>query len=841
MNTPPIDNILAPLLQALSSGNQVILKAPPGAGKSTYLPLQLLKQPSFSQSKIIMLEPRRLAARNIAHFIAKQLGESVGQTVGYRVRGEHKVSNNTRLEIITEGILTRMLQQNPELEGVDLIIFDEYHERSIHADTALAFCMEIQETLRDDLTLLVMSATLDEQAMQTLMPNSCIIESKGRSFPVDISYHARNVKAPLPPQVVNLINQALGLYDGNILVFLPGASEIKKVASQLNNLPPFCHVYPLYGQLTQAAQDLAINPTPKQQRKIVLATNIAETSLTIEGISLVIDSGLVNKASFNRNNGVTKLSKEQIIHASSIQRAGRAGRLQAGHCWRMWPSEQQARLAKYDTAEILQSDLLSLALELAKWGVTDVSQLSWLDVPPSHNLGQAQGLLTELDAINKQRLLSEHGKAIYQFGSDPRLAHMMLWSKTKNDNRLANTATLLAAMLEQTQALNNELDIENQLTFLQYGKRLSQPQQQILQQAKKYSKQLKVPIGDIDSTLAGILLAQAYPDRIAKRRGNNSQKYQLANGYGANMDENSAMFDNFVVVADLMSFSGGQNEGRIFLAARLDIEQLAQYSPAHFKRNELLQWQDKSERVVALVQTKIGSLVIDEKPLSDIPQHKLEQALLVGLRSKGLAYLGFSQSDEQLLLRLRFAHAFHHQASADSSCTDKAWPDYSEQALLDELETWLLPFFNGAKKLSTLKQINLHDALLSRIEWPMQQQLQQQFPTHLKVASGSNIRLNYNDSQQVKLSVRIQEMFGTLVNPTIGGRGQQGSQVLIELLSPAQRPIQLTQDLVGFWHGSYNEVKKDMKGRYPRHYWPDDPSIAMPTTRTKNKMNKTTK
>jgi len=700
------------------------------------------------------------------------------------------------------------------------VIFDEYHERSIHADTALAFCLEIQDALRDDLTLLIMSATLDSEQLGAMLPQAKVISSQGRCFPVETFYHPRNTKAPLPPQITALVRQAVEQYDGNILVFLPGASEITKVAAQLGGLPDNVDVYPLYGQLKQVAQDNAIAPTAAGKRKIVLATNIAETSLTIEGISLVIDSGLVNKASFNRNNGVTKLTKEQISQASSVQREGRAGRLQAGHCWRMWPSEQQSRLAKYDIPEIEQSDLLSLALELAKWGVHDVNQLSWLNPPPVHNLQQARDLLHEFNAIDDNYQLTKHGEAIYQFGASPRLAHMMLWNKEH-----AATAALLSAMLEQTNALNNELDIAQQINYLRHGRGLAKPQQQIITQAKKYTKQLSSQYQDIDSEQCGLLLAQAYPDRIAKRRNatNQSQRYQLANGYGASLPDHTHFPHEYMVVADLMSFSSSQNEGRIFLGAGLDINELEQESPAHFNEHQLLAWDDSKDRVLALSQLKIGKLIIKESPLTKLDEEALNLALIAGLRAKGIGYLDFSKADTQLLQRLRFAH----QSDAQS------WPDYSERVLLDQLDKWLVPYFAGAKKLTALKKINLSDALLSRLDYPLQQQLNQQYPTHLKVASGSNIRLDYGDGEQVKLSVRIQELFGTTENPCVG---RTKIPVLIEMLSPAQRPIQLTKDLVNFWHGSYGEVKKDMKSQYPRHYWPDDPSVAMATTKTKKKM-----
>ena len=827
MKIPPISQVLPQIEQALTSHSQVILQAPPGAGKSTYLPLQLLQHAKFSGKKIIMLEPRRLATRNIARFIAQQLGESVGQTVGYRVKGDHKVSNNTRLEIITEGILTRMLQQDPELSDVDLVIFDEYHERSIHADLSLALCLEIQDALRDDLSLLVMSATLNGAQLQQLMPQANIIEAQGRCYPVELHYKPRQLKLPLPPQITRLIEQALELYSGNILVFLPGASEINKVAAALSHLPANVDVLPLYGQLGQQQQDQAIAPTTSDKRKVVLATNIAETSITIEGISLVIDSGLVNRAVFNRNNGVTKLNKKQISQASAEQRAGRAGRVQAGHCWRLWPQEQHSRLAKYDLPQILQSDLLSLALDLAKWGVSDPTQLQWLNPPPVHNLDQARQLLIEFKAIDQHFKLTTYGEQLYQFGTEPRIAHMMLWAQNQH---LAPLSCYLAAVLEQGGVLLNRIDIASHISSLIQGGNRSFNQQQALTQAKKYLKKLAVKpleLSDLSSEQCGLLLAQAFPDRIAQRRHAtvDGEKYLLANGYGASMNDNSELSEPYIVIADLMSFGSSGNEGRIFLAASLNLKQLESLSPEHFSEQQLMKWDDKADKVLALQQTKIGRIVVKQQPLTLIDRIQFEQALIAGVQAKGLSYLGLTKADSQLLNRLNFAHQQDNQH----------WPDYSESALLAQLSQWLQPYFNDAKKLSALKQINISDALLSRLDYKQQQQLNQQFPSHYRVATGTNVRLDYSDTNHVKLSVRIQEMFGIMINPSIN----QGKFILlVELLSPAMRPLQLTQDLANFWHGSYQLVKKDMKGRYPRHYWPEDPSVAMPTNRVKKKMAK---
>ena len=829
MTALPISELLTPLNTALTDGQQVLLQAPPGAGKSTWLPMQLLKHPAFLGQKILMLEPRRLATRSIARYIASQLGEKVGQQVGYRVRGETCVGPETRLEIVTEGILTRMLQQDPELNDIGLVIFDEFHERSIHADTALALVLEVQDALRDDLKLLVMSATLEHEAMAELIPSAAVLHAEGRCYPVTHHYKSRDLRQPLEPQLAALVKQALTEYDGNLLVFLPGGKEIRRLASLLTQLPANTELYPLYGELDHKRQDAAIAPTPKGQRKIVLATNIAETSLTIEGISLVIDSGLVRKAEFNRNNGISRLRTQQISQASAEQRAGRAGRLQAGHCWRLWSQGEQERFARYDTPEILTSDLLSLALELARWGVQDANELHWLNPPPANNLEQARGLLRQFDAINDKGQLTPHGKTLYGFGTDPRLAQMLLMAGKWQQQGIGGIATLaayLAALLEQRDPIKlSGASLEPRVEQLMAKNNHSHPAlKNAVRQAKQYLKKLKLsPDFSCPLNYCGVLLSQAFPDRIAKRR-QDSERYQLANGYGALVNrEDQLQQEEFLVVADLLALDGQNGQGQIFLAAPLGIDALEELSPRLFEQRERLGWDSKSDKVVAEKQKCLGQLVLKREPLANISPDQLTAALLAGIRAKGIDTLPWQPDAVSLRQRMQFAHGL------DSD----QWPDCSDEALLDSLDEWLAPFMNGMKKLGDLRKLNLREALMARLPWPLPQQLDSLLPTHFEVPTGSRIRLEYGQGDTVRLSVRIQEMFGHLDSPSIAN-GQ--IKLLVELLSPAQRPLQLTQDLATFWQGSYQDVKKEMKGRYPKHYWPDDPAIAMPTRRTKKYM-----
>ena len=837
----PITSVLAELFTALTSSNQVILQAPPGAGKSTLLPLKLLQEKIFS-GRILMLEPRRLAARNIATFMASQLQQKVGDDVGYRMRGDTQVSKSTRLEVVTEGILTRMIQQDPELTDYDLIIFDEFHERSLNADIGLAFALEVQQGLRDDLKLLVMSATLDSAGLQKMLPDAQLLTAEGRCFPVTYSYHPMSlqrstVKQALPGAIAATVKLALQQQTGNILVFLPGVSEIKRCQQQLQELVNNqLHVLPLYGQLTQQQQQAAINPLPAGQRKIVLATNIAETSLTIEGISVVIDSGLERKVSFSPRSGVSRLQTKRISQASATQRAGRAGRLQVGHCYRLWREEDHSRLEAQIEPEILAADLTSTCLELKVWGVNSFAELAVLDQPSQANVDYAEGLLTDLGALESGKC-SKHGQALAGFGMSPRLAHMLLTAQTLEAELpgISWLACRLIALLEGSERL--PLDLDFALQQMATGQ-FKQAQRQAQQWAQRFSFIKASSHGSKEgnsdtNAYTGLLLALAYPDRIAQRRDNTGRGqaghgsdvlYMLSNGLGVKLMADASLTSaELMVVADLSLTEQGA-DAMVYNACAIDLTELQTWLPQLFSQQAFVQWDLKNNKLVAEQRQCLGKLVLSRKALTDISPAQKQTAVLTGIRKAGLSVLPWNEQNKALLTRLRCAHLW---------LPELGFIDYSDDALVADLENWLLPYLTGVTGPAQMKKIPLTEALLSRLEWALQQRLDKELPTHFTVPTGSKIKLRYNDNNAPSLPVRIQEMFGQANKPAVAsGR----VPIVIELLSPAQRPLQITQDLLGFWHGSYNEVKKEMKGRYPKHYWPDNPLEAMPTRRVKKHM-----
>lgn len=818
----PIEPVIPEIFETLSHHDVMILQAPPGAGKSTFLPLKLVKESLFD-GKILMLEPRRLAARSIAHFIASQLGEPVGQTVGYRIRQEAKVSANTKLEIVTEGILTRLIQSDPELDGISLIIFDEFHERSIHADLALALSLEIQGALRDDLKLLIMSATLDSQYLADML-NAPVVTSEGRSYPVDVRY--------LPTKQDNMVNQIGSLVvkllteeTGSMLVFLPGAREINLVADFLTAqvTDAAISVYPLYGDLDKKAQQQAIAPCIGDERKVVLATNIAETSLTIDGIRLVVDSGLKRMAGFNPKNGVTRLQTANISKSSAIQRAGRAGRLMPGICYRLDSAELFERRREFDEPEILTADLMSLVLEVANWGA-DINELQWVSKPPAFLVEQAKALLIQLEILDEQLKMTALGHQINRLGCHPRIGHMLIKAKALGDSLevpLAPLACYLAAIIEEADPLPKSMrrdnaNIEARLRWVLSGKH-----GQMKQQAKHWAKRIGVKLLDaVPMEYCGLLLALAYPDRIAKSRG---QGFQLSNGFGVTIANNDPLsHEKMVVVADLVEFNSRTFVG---MAAVIDEQEITEYLPHLIEQQQFVGWDGKGERLIAQTQSKLGKIILSSKDVnSGITPEQRTQAFVDLIRNKGLSLLKWDDATQQLKMRLNTAY------DLDPEC----WVDCSNQALLDSLEHWLAPFLNEVKSVAGLKGVDIRQALLSTLDWNLRQQLDKELPERFKVPTGNSHKIVYRDGQTPKLSVRIQEMFGLTQTPTLAGGKLP---MVIELLSPAKRPLQLTQDLAGFWQGSYEQVKKEMKGRYPRHYWPDDPAIAMPTSRTKKRMN----
>ncbi|EHH2452126.1 TPA: ATP-dependent helicase HrpB [Vibrio parahaemolyticus] len=820
MSQLPIEAVMPQLLTAVKHQHQVILKAAPGAGKSTYFPLQLI-QNQVVTGKVIMLEPRRLAARNIARYLAEQLGEQVGQRVGYRVRGETKVSASTQLEIVTEGVMTRMIQNDPELDGVDLLIFDEFHERSIHADTALALSLEVQEALRDDLKLVVMSATLDQEALQSLLPEACYIESEGRSFAVETRYAPLTANDYLPTVMAKNIESLMNKESGSLLAFLPGVAAIKQVQERLSHLPDDVEVCPLYGQLSFTEQQKAISPAEKGKRKVVLATNIAETSLTIEGIRLVVDSGLERVARFDLKNGLTRLKQTRIAQSSAIQRAGRAGRIEEGICVRLYSESQLKQQPQVPQPEILHSDLASLVMELAFWGTTDIHELKWLDIPSAAALRQAKQLLFSLGLITEQGQLTAEGKQAHDLGVEPRAAAMLIKSQSHSD-KMVNVALAAVALIEEPE--RNVTNIAHSLHRWLSG---SHPKKSLLlKRAQSFAHKLdtKFSLREVDEGALPLVLSLAFPDRIAQQRANQFGRFALANGHGAECRPDDMLGGcEYLVAIDLMR--SHSNSSQIHLACELDVNILQTTFDSLFSTKEVVDWDEKKGRLVAEKQRKLGQLVIERVSLPNPGKEKMTQALLTYVRRQGLSSLNWTPAAESLLERIRCAVDW---------LPEQAWPMFDEASLLDSLDEWLEPYMTSVASVKDLSKINLVEALNARLGWPLNQHLDEWLPEHYQLPTGTKKRIRYQHGHEPVLSVRMQEVFGESTSPTVAiGR----KRLVLELLSPAQRPLQVTSDLAAFWNGSYKDVQKEMKGRYPKHVWPDDPANHVATTKTKRQLN----
>ncbi|HCM0711459.1 TPA: ATP-dependent helicase HrpB [Vibrio parahaemolyticus] len=820
MSQLPIEAVMPQLLTAVKHQHQVILKAAPGAGKSTYFPLQLI-QNQVVTGKVIMLEPRRLAARNIAKYLAEQLGEQVGQRVGYRVRGETKVSASTQLEIVTEGVMTRMIQNDPELDGVDLLIFDEFHERSIHADTALALSLEVQEALRDDLKLVVMSATLDQEALQSLLPEACYIESEGRSFAVETRYAPLTANDHLPTVMAKNIESLMNKESGSLLAFLPGVAAIKQVQERLSHLPDDVEVCPLYGQLSFTEQQKAISPAEKGKRKVVLATNIAETSLTIEGIRLVVDSGLERVARFDLKNGLTRLEQTRIAQSSAIQRAGRAGRIEEGICVRLYSESQLKQQPQVPQPEILHSDLASLVMELAFWGTTDIHELKWLDIPSAAALRQAKQLLFSLGLITEQGQLTAEGKQAHDLGVEPRAAAMLIKSQSHSD-KMVNVALAAVALIEEPE--RNTTNIAHSLHRWLFG---SHPKKSLLlKRAQSLAHKLDTTFSlrEVDEDVLPLVLSLAFPDRIAQQRTNQFGRFALANGHGAECRPDDMLGGcEYLVAIDLMR--SHSNSSQIHLACELDVNILQTTFDSLFSTEEVVDWDEKKGRLVAEKQRKLGQLVIERVSLPHPGKEKMTQALLTYVRRQGLSSLNWTPAAESLLERIRCAVDW---------LPEQAWPMFDEASLLDSLDEWLEPYMTSVASVKDLSKINLVEALNARLGWPLNQYLDEWLPEHYQLPTGTKKRIRYQHGHEPVLSVRMQEVFGESTSPTVAlGR----KRLVLELLSPAQRPLQVTSDLAAFWNGSYKDVQKEMKGRYPKHVWPDDPANHVATTKTKRQLN----
>ncbi|MCK7596960.1 ATP-dependent helicase HrpB [Microbulbifer sp. CAU 1566] len=852
MSELPIFGILPQLRHTLDANPNVVLQAPPGAGKTTAVPIALLHSNWLGERNIIMLEPRRLAARSAAARMAELLGEPLGATVGYQIRGDRKVGKQTRIIVVTEGILTRLLQADPELSTTALVIFDEFHERSLQGDLSLALCLQSQELFREDLKLLVMSATLDTHAVAGLLGDAPVVTSEGRAFPVEIDYLPHQQVPDDPRQIPQLMSRKIAELmereDGSLLAFLPGVGEIRKVESllleALGNRSDTL-IAPLYGDLSKQQQDAAIAPSPGGQRKIVLATNVAETSLTIEGIRMVVDSGLMRESRFDPNTGMNRLVTTSISQASATQRTGRAGRLSEGVCLRLWSESRQRQLPAKNTPEILLSDLAPVMLELAQWGVSEVGELNWLDLPPPGPTAQAQELLQELGALDEQLRITNHGQAMLALGTHPRLAHMMLRSV---DLGLEDWSCLLAALLSERDIFRGEQrwdrDIHKRMEVLSGTVKNHNADrgaiQRIRQQAKAWQTQLdnanvraqqESPrqIRPDQTEVTGILLGFAYPDRIAKNRHDRERRFLLANGRGAHFshDDELALSD-YLVIADL---DGQGRDARIQLAARIGKDALYEYFEDDIRTEASVRWDESAGRAVASVQSTLGKLVLEEKPATDISPELLSRALLDAIRQQGLRALPWDKESESLLARVRFLQS--QKEPFPDLLQDIEVPDWSEDKLLASLEHWLLPHLNGLNKLDQLKQLDLKNILLTQLDWTAQQRLDQLAPSHIQVPSGSRIAIQYAETPPV-LAVRLQEMFGLPETPAImNGR----FPLMIHLLSPAQRPVQVTRDLASFWKNTYQEVKKELRIKYQKHFWPDDPTTAQATSKTKKRMD----
>ncbi|AHW60989.1 ATP-dependent helicase HrpB [Draconibacterium orientale] len=818
----PIVDVIHEVKQHLQEENTLIVHAPPGAGKSTVIPLVLLEECWLKGQKIIMLEPRRLAAKTIATRLAELLGEPVGKRVGYRIRFDNCVCESTQLEVVTEGILTRMLQSDNALEGIGMVIFDEFHERSLFADVALALSREAQQILRPDLRIMIMSATLNMPQLTQLLSAPSVV-SEGRQYPVEIHYEGDNDLKLLPELTSRVITKAVEKHDGDILVFLPGEGEIKNTEAILRNKHKGIAIHPLYGQLPPHKQFAAIMPSRDGRRKIILATSIAETSLTIEGVKVVVDCGFSRTLKFNPNTGLSRLETAEITLDSADQRAGRAGRLGPGVCYRMWTKATHHRLNKHRTPEIEEADLASLVLEMAKWGVDDINKLTWLTPPPKGHVLQANELLEQLDAI-ADGTITAHGKAIHHLPCHPRLAHMLLLAQNDNFTALACD---IAAILEERDPLNRDAGIDINLRIealrrYRTGTLKNKRLKHIAKISAQYQKMLNIDEDNstTDPFETGLLLAYAYPQRIAHATPGNNAQFKLANGnIAAAGHEDDLAHEDWLSIASVNARDG---VGRIFLASPLNPRDLAPM----VKTVESISWDTKRGGFSAFSELRIGSIILQQKPLQNYNIDQKIKAISDVLKKEGAWLLDFNQEVEQWQNRINSLRLW------DAS---NNWPDVSTSHLLATNYEWLSPYLNEVKKPEDLKKIDLKKVLQNYLPYELQQLLDKLAPERLQVPSGSNIKLKYaSNGESPILAVRLQEVFGLLDTPTVNNGKVK---ILLHLLSPGFKPVQVTDDLNSFWNTTYFEVKKELKARYPKHHWPDNPLEAEPVRGVKRKNN----
>jgi len=814
----PIDDVIAPLLAALRQQGQAVLQAPPGAGKTTRVPLAMLDSGIVS-GKIVMLEPRRLAVRAAAERMAETLGQPVGQTVGYRIRGEARTSSSTRIEVVTEGILTRMIQNQPDLPGIGAVVFDEFHERSLNADLGLALCLEIRDALRKDLILLVMSATLDAQPVASLMGHAPLVTAQGRAFQVETRWLDRpwarpNQRGPrFEDAMAALIRQAMAETAGAILAFLPGEGEIRRVQALLQpDLPAGTSLHPLYGALAFKAQRAAIAPS-RGGRKVVLATSIAETSLTIADIRVVVDGGRARRARHDPASGMSRLLTERVTRAEAIQRQGRAGRTAPGICYRLWTKGEEGALAAFPPAEIEAADLAPLLLETSLWGARDPAQLPFLTPPNPAAVTESRALLQGLDALDQAGAITAHGRAMAALPLHPRLAHMVL--------KGGRDAAQLAALLSGRDILDRQApsDLGLRLDALQNpGKFRDRTPYQInqaaLAQVKQEAARLK-PVGR-EVLSVGEMAALAYPDRIGLRRKGDAPRYVLSSGKGAALRDGDAQsMQRLIVATDL---DGDTRQAMIRTAAPISESALRHLFGDHIHTVSQCRWSRRDRIVRPLRQQTFGALVLSEQVWKDCPPDLIAAAMVEGIRDLGFGALRFSTAARLWLGRVEWLRA-----------RTRALPDCSANGLLDSLEDWLQPQLGTCRRPDDLQRLDLTAAVKSRLTWDQAQLVDRLAPATITAPTGTRLAIDYTPEQPT-IAVRLQELFGLTRHPTVG---PDRLPLLIQLLSPARRPVQTTADLPGFWQSSYVDVRKDMRGRYPRHPWPEDPTTATPTTRVK--------
>ena len=819
MNFPtplPIDAVLDDLTSTLARSSTAVLVAPPGAGKTTRVPLALLDADWAKGKKIIVLEPRRIAARAAAERMAQTLSQKVGETVGYRVRFGSKVSRATRIEVVTEGIFTRQILDDPELNGVAAVLFDEFHERSLDADLGLALARDAQTGLSEDLRILVMSATLDGARVAKLLGDCAVIESEGRAFPVDTRYLSRKPDVPIERQMADAIATALRADAGSVLAFLPGAAEIRRTQNFLSERvsDPNTEIVPLFGALDAGVQDRAISPAPKGQRKVVLATSIAETSLTIEGVRIVVDSGMARVPRYEPDIGLTRLETIRASRAAVDQRRGRGGRTEPGVCYRLWDEPQTASLEAYTRPEILSADLSSLVLDLAHWGATDPSTLAFLDPPPVPALTEARNLLRELNALDDAGRITPEGNSLRALALPPRLARMIV-----DSHRLSSgdEAALIAAILTERGLGGDSADLDARLDNFRRDR--SQRAQSARQLAERWAKQVAAsePFDVMDRSLStGLMLALAFPDRVARNRGNGS--FVLANGRGASVEQTSALVKSpYIAVAEL---TGTAANGRILLAAPITQAEIEQQFADHIQTDDEIIFDRAAMALRARRKKKLHAITLSEQTMAVSPSAETARVLADGLVAAGIERLPWSKALKQWRDRVMFLRA----------ASPEDWPDLSDTALAETRADWLVPALFDKTSLSSFSAGDLSDALMNLLPWDVRAKLDREAPTHFEAPTGTSLPIDYEAEQGPTIAVRLQELFGLNVHPSIA-KGK--IPLVLELLSPAHRPVQVTRDLPGFWRGSYAAVRSDLRGRYPRHPWPEDPASAPPTRRVK--------